>query len=353
LTKVNQSPSEYFVNLPEDYFYNLYQSLPRQLAFKPENVADFDNWSAKVRQKLRELLKVDGALPTPQVEVCERLEIDGLQREYILIHDEPFGPIPAYVLRPVEMETPAPGVMCLHGHGGYFAGKDMVVANPETHAIAIECGEALNYPYGVQLARAGFVTISPDAYNFGERVMEGDRWAERHLCNEYQAALINTGYSSAGITTRGNLLVLNYLLSRPDVAGDTAGCVGLSYGGFQTLLLAGVEPRIAAAVVSGALSNYVGARTPAAHCGAQTIPGVLQWFDQPDVAFSIAPRPVLYEMMQQDCCFNFDDSMKLYKDIEAVYGGIDAADRIECDVADTDHRYIGDKVPEFLRRYLA
>jgi dienelactone hydrolase len=342
------------VILPEDYYLKLYHASPRRLAFRPEYLHDFDTWSGQVRGKLRELLRLEAPMGVPQVQVLERIEVDGLQREYVLIHDELFGPLPAFVLRPVELDAPAPGVICLHGHGGYFAGKDMVAGNTETHAIALECGEALNYAYGVQVARAGFVAICPDAYNFGERVLGEDRWAQGHICDKYLSYIINTGYSSSGVTTRGNVLVLEYLLSRADVSGASAGCVGLSFGGFQALLLAAVEERIAATVISGAMSSYESTMAPPhGSCGAQTIPGVLEWFDMPDIAASLAPRPVLCEMMKQDCCFDFELSMRLYRQLAEVYSGIGAGDHLGCDVADTDHRYIGNKVPEFLRRNLA
>ena len=36
-----------------------------------------------------------------------------------------------------------------------------------------------------------------------------------------------------------------------------------------------------------------------------TVPGILDWFDIPDIAASLAPRPVLYEFKKQDRCFDF------------------------------------------------
>ena len=340
------------MNIPDDIYGHLYKTMPRKLAFSAECMDDFKGWAGTVRGKLRELLRIDPAPGMPRSETVEQITIDGLLREKVLVHDPLFGPIPTFILKSENQHTPAPGILCLHGHGGYFAGKDMVADNPDAPAIARECAAALNYPYGAQLAHAGFVTASPDAWNFGERMFARDRQTRNHVCDHYMAGLSAFGFSPAGVTTRGNILVMEYLLGRPDVVPERAGCVGLSYGGFQTLLLAVVEPRIAAAVISGAMFSYANELAKDGTCGAQVIPGALEWFDLPDLAASLAPLPLLCEMMKKDGCFDFDTSWRLYRQLSGVYDRMDAADRIDSDTADTDHRYIGRKAPEFFRNYL-
>ncbi len=340
------------MNIPDDFYTKLYAKIPRQLAFRPECLDNFTAWQTKVQTKLRELLKLDPAPVTARCEIVEQFADNGLLREKVLVHDPLFGPIPAFVLKSADQRAPAPGIICLHGHGGYFAGKDMVAGNPTAPAIARECAEALNYTYGVQLAKAGFVTICPDAWNFGERMFSSDSQSKGHVCDSYFIALNDFGLSSAGITTRGNIMALDYLLGRPDVQSGRAGCIGLSYGGFQALVLAAAEPRIAAAVISGASYSYASTLAKHGSCGAQTIPAVLEWFDLPDLAASLAPRAALWEMMRQDRCFDFQQSWQLYCRVSDVYKRLGAEDKIQSDTADTDHRYIGKKTPDFFRRHL-
>ena len=147
-------------------------------------------------------------------------------------------------------------------------------------------------------------------------------------------------------------MVLNYLLSRPDVKPGSAGCVGFSYGGFQALLLAAADLRIAATVISGAAFRYAGCLVKNAMCGAQIIPSALEWFDLPDLAISLAPRPALWEMMRKDQYFDFNISWQLYHQLENTYNRLGAENNIRSDTADTDHRFIGRKVPDFFRHYL-
>lgn len=339
------------MTLPGDFYEKLFNEASLELGFNEERLADFGQWSEQLRTELRELLGVPAeGPPAPDVEVVSKEDCRDFVREKIVIKNGLVDEIPAYLLLPIGPEGPVPGIMCLHGHGGYFAGKDMVAGITNTDPISIECAEALNYGYGVQLAKAGYATLCPDAFNFGERMLEKDRWSKEHVCYDYFVGLVNYGLSPIGVTTVGHMQGIDYLLSRPEVGGDTVGCVGLSFGGSQTLILTCADTRVSAAVISGALSSY--SRSPSARCGAQVMPGMLKWFDQTDMVKAIAPRPILCEIMTADTSFNYETSMELYKEIRAVYEAIGAGDKISLDTADTDHRYIGNKVEEFFNEHL-
>ena len=269
------------MTLPDDFYRGVYDKAAKRMSYSDEGPDGFVSWARQIREKLSELLRLPAPAENPDVEVLCSETCDGFVREKIVIKNGLIDEIPAYVLIPdTTRDDPAPGIVCLHGHGGYYAGKDMVAGITDTNPIAVECADALNYGYGVQLARAGFVTICPDAFNFGERLLKADRWAEGHICDKYFVALATCGLSPIGVTTAGNMQAIDYLLSRPEVCGEAVGCVGLSFGRVQAVILACVDRRVAATVVSGALSSY--ARAPGGRCGAQAVPGMLQCFDRPD-----------------------------------------------------------------------
>ncbi|OGV62321.1 MAG: hypothetical protein A2498_00245 [Lentisphaerae bacterium RIFOXYC12_FULL_60_16] len=343
---------------PSDYALQLFDRSPRRLRWTPERHAQIESWSAEVRQRLADLLKLDiTPPPVPPVRILEQETLpDGIVREKLVLDlPLPGGEVPAYLLRPARPIKPAAGILCLHGHGGYFAGKDMVAGiTKNTHPIAVECAEALNYGYGIQLAREGFVTLCPDAFNFGERMPESQRWPETDICGRWNTLLTIFGYHSMGLTLTGNFAAISYLLSRPEVTLPTAGCVGLSFGGVQTMLTSILDHRIGASVISGALFSLRGESLEEnlPSCAAQSIPGMLDWFDFPDLAASLVPRPALYELMKRDGCFKFEQSHPLYETLAGIYAKRNASDRIALDVADTDHRYIGRLVPDFFRQHL-
>jgi dienelactone hydrolase len=333
--------------LPEDFYQRLYDRAAKRLRYQDDE--NFHDWSEQVRDKLAELLGLPDIPEKPDVDLLSREHCDGYVREKVLIKNGWIDAMSVYVLTPEGMTEPRPGIICLHGHGGYMAGKDMVAGVTDTHPIAIECAEALNYGYGVQMAKAGYVCVCTDGFNFGERVLSEDRWSEEHICDKYFAGLAAYGLVPMGVTTAGNMQAIDYLLSRPDVIGDRVGCIGLSYGGAQAYILTCVDRRVGAAVISGSLSSF--RASPGPRCGASTVPGLLDWFDQVDIQKAIAPRPVLYEIMTQDTSFDYEQSIAQYTEIKAVYEAISAGEMIDQDQADTDHRYIGNKVESFFNKH--
>ena len=87
-------------------------------------------------------------------------------------------------------------------------------------------------------------------------------------------------------------------------------------------------------------------------CAAQVLPGMTDWFDMPDVAMAIAPRPVFYEIMRRDSCFDFAQAHEIWQRVPEAYAAMGVRDHIGLETPDTDHRYSGVHVPDFLRRFL-
>ena len=342
--------------LPDDLFARLSRESARRLRYTPAALASFADWTSRVRARLGDLLRSDLWPSSPLViSVGDREQGEGFVRERIEFEAGPLFSGSAYLLIPEPFKRPVPGILCLHGHGGYMAGKDMVAGVVETHPIARECAAALNYGYGVQLAQAGFVTLCPDAFNFGERLFAKHRWTERHVCNDYAQDLQLYGYNLIGITVGTNVRLIDYLLARPEVSPGGVGCVGLSYGGIQAVFTMAMDERIQAGVVSGALHSMADLKAVpggGAICSAQIVPGMLEWFDFDDLARSLAPRPVFYELMQRDCCFDFRSSRAVYEQVAGVYRALGVPERTCLESPDTDHRYSGVNVPEFLKRNL-
>src|SRR5258708_28167695 len=68
----------------------------------------------------------------------------------------------------------------------------------------------------------------------------------------------------------------------------------------MTIQTAAVEPRVRVAVISGAL-NVMQERIAGAYsCGAQVIPGLLQYGDVPEIGSLIAPRLAVWEAGTRD-----------------------------------------------------
>src|SRR5438876_802966 len=103
-----------------------------------------------------------------------------------------------------------------------------------------------------------------------------------------------------GENLRDALWALTYLLRHDQADAERVACVGLSYGGRMTMLTAAIEPRIRVAVISGALNVMQERLAQPYSCGAQIIPGLLQYGDVPEIGSLIAPRHAIWEVGSAD-----------------------------------------------------
>jgi dienelactone hydrolase len=74
-----------------------------------------------------------------------------------------------------------------------------------------------------------------------------------HWISKYANML---GTSLAGVVSREDRIAFNYLLARPDVLAERAGCLGLSGGGNRAALLNATHDGVRAAVIVGLMSTY-------------------------------------------------------------------------------------------------
>src|SRR5262249_17989601 len=150
--------------------------------------------------------------------------------------------------------------------------------------------------YGRQLARKGYVVAVPCLMPFGKRLGQGDADPKQDACAVTFIRLQLLGKLLIAENLRDCLWAFEVLPRHEQVDPQPMACVGLSYGGRMTTLTSALEPRIKVAVISGAL-NVMQERVRGAYsCGAQIIPGLLNYGDIPEIASLIAPRHCLWEI---------------------------------------------------------
>src|SRR5437016_12013782 len=93
-------------------------------------------WKRKARGKLLELLHYSPARCDPRSEVVERIDAGEYVREKVYFNTTPDIRVPAFVLVPKNAKLPAPAIVALHDHGGfYFWGKEKIVETEGEHAV--------------------------------------------------------------------------------------------------------------------------------------------------------------------------------------------------------------------------
>jgi len=194
---------------------------------------DWQQHCEGVRARFRASL---GPLPerTPlNAQVTGRLERDGYTVEKLLLESQPGFYVTANLYLPVPGRFPAPAILNPVGHWRHGKAEDLVQAR------------------GIGLARHGYVALIYDPIGQEERSQERESVQRR---NPQPAATRQHAAAGLPCTLIGQTIInhilwdgvrmLDYLESRPEVDATRIGCTGASGGGYQTMFLNALDPRI-------------------------------------------------------------------------------------------------------------
>jgi len=336
----------------EAYWNKLVEEWKPLLHFKGHNKDDWAAWQDEARPMFMELL---GPFPkrVPLEAEVESSVVDGdLIRERVVFNSEAFMSVPCQVLRPRDMapDHRSAAIVCSHGHGPF--GKDGVAGvrtSPEHDRFILEH----NHNYGEAMARAGFLTISPDLRVFGERRDGFDPFPGRDPCNVNFIKGAMLGLYTLTLNIWDMKCCVDYLETRAEVDPNRIGMMGLSQGGTMTTFTAAAEPRIKAADIICYVSPFSRfAINRANFCGSQMVPNIYRYLDTDDIAGLIAPRPLLLEMGIYDDCFYIHDTLVGYEGVKRIYEAVGVGDHLWTDIFSGPHAWGGNQAPAFFKKYL-
>ena len=337
---------------------------PLDLSFLNDRFSDVEAWKAQGRAKVLELLQYSPPECDPNAEVLERVDCGEYMREKIAFNTTPDIRVPAYVLIPKGFSGPRPAVVLLHDHGAFFVwGKEKVIGLPGEHP-ALTKFKQMSYSgrsVGDELAKRGYVVIAIDMFYWGERrmLMPGDppAWHEREKMTEEDVAAFNrrsgagttitaTGLFEAGITWSGvmftdDLRTVDYIATRPEVDPERIACCGLSVGGFRSAHLAGLHPRIKAAIVVGWMSTYESMlQNHLTSIGfMKVIPGMYRHMDLPDIASMTVPGALMVINGTRDALFPLDGVHAAFDKMARVYAKAGVPEKFRGITYDGPHEF--------------
>lgn len=326
------------------YLTSIHERIKPSMSFKASNVEEWRKWREGLKEKLIELL---GGFPEEKyplnAEVLERVDEEGYVREKVVYDSEPGVSIPAYVLIPKGLAGRVRALLCLHGHG---RGKDDVAGVAANNLQRQQYIRPLNYDYGAQFARRGYLVLAPDARCFGERVKDGMgcSWA-------FTSGLL-MGKIMVGMRVWDAIRSIDYMQTRPEVDKDRIGCVGLSWGGTHTAYTSALDDRVKVAVISGYFSSFKDMLIDRECCSCQYIPNILKYADFPDIVSLIAPRPLLIENGARDPLYTLEVVKEEYAKVERVYRLLGEKNKVDIDIFDGGHMFSGRKAFDWFDRWL-
>lgn len=135
-----------------------------------------------------------------------------------------------------------------------------------------------------------------------------DRW-------EMDAALKRVGSSIAAVELYGLIRILDYFETLNEVS--SFGMVGLSYGGFYTLLLSAVDTRIRSAISCA----FFNTRDKYPWCDFTWLRSA-EKFDDAEIACLVYPRKLCIEIGQKDQIFDSEYAIRSYGRIKEICADI-------------------------------
>jgi dienelactone hydrolase len=299
-------------------------------------------------------------------EVVETEDLGDVIREKVLFSTCEQFRVPAFVHLPKDHKgKKLPGMIDLHSHGGWFVfGKEKVSAFPQDKMLPMLAKyHQDNYegrPTATEFARRGYAVLTIDAFPFGERriVMPDDMEKFGSDRKKYSAdvmqqmnarcrtkestivkALAYAGTTWPGIVAWDDMRSVDYLASRPEVDASRIGCVGVSMGGYRSLLLCGLDARIRAACIAGFMSTVKPMMRSHldTHSFVHFIPHVHARMDLPDIAALRVPKPLLVLQCKRDGLFPPAGMEESVKKLAAVYRKAGAASAFSSRFYDVPH----------------
>ena len=317
----------------------LAEEAPLAMEFRGKTAEECRKWQGEFAAKLRSLLGVHAPPAEWKVEVERAVELKDHRREELVLSAPGHPPLPLHLLLPKEKtDQRRPGVLALHGHGDY--GYDPVAGKDDLPGPA-QAIRSANYDYGRQMVRRGYVVAVPCLTPFGRRLGNKDAYGKQDACGITFIRLQLFGKVLMAENLRDCLWAISLLAKHERVDPAKLACIGLSYGGRMTMLTAALEPRIRIAVVSGAL-NVMQERVSGHYsCGAQIIPGLLQYGDVPEIGSLIAPRRCVWEVGSRDALMKPAWVDKSLERMRRAYKALGAEDRLVVDRFEGGHQWNG------------
>jgi dienelactone hydrolase len=352
-------------------FYQMLQDYADQsemsLSYLSRDWPELEQWRIRGRAKMQELLAFEPK-PTPlQPEILQQTEEETYTKYLVRYSVTPHRKTEAFLLIPKGLTEPAPAVIALHDHGGfYYFGKEKITDTENKPEIL---QQFINRSYGGrtyadELARRGFVVLCPDNFYFGSQRIDVDQVPE-HFTGQYPALqsqdqneyirafnsfcgaheqymakyIFASGTTWPGIMFHGDRVAVDYLLTRPEVDPQRIGCMGLSIGGFRSAHLSALDPRIKVAVVAGWMTTYRMQLFNKLrwHTWMVYVPRQMTFLDVPDVVSLSAPNPLMVINCEQDQLYPLEAMQAADRKIAAIYKKMQAEDRYQCNYYDVPH----------------
>ncbi|MEX2231341.1 MAG: hypothetical protein WD824_04235 [Cyclobacteriaceae bacterium] len=361
-------PAESLLGSLAPIMNSIHESRGFPMDFAHKGKLSVAEWRNRGRAEVQRVFAYSPGKVPLDIKVHSVVQRDGYQIRTISFAGTPYYRIPAFLVVP-DGKGPFPGVVALHDHGGWFMhGKEKLVAMEDEHAAVSEFrnGAYGGRPWAEALAKRGFVVLVADAFYWGDRrlkykqapddlktrvagldttTLEYVRVMNRYLVErttDLHIRMSFAGMNWGGIITYDDRRSVDLLASLPEVNKEKIGCAGLSGGGFRSTYLAGMEPRIKAAVIVGWMTSLPTTTDIPYQVHRDMFDpfGVHANLDHPDVASLAAPDCAIFvQNCGRDRLFTRAGMDAAVDKIGKVYSELKQPERFQGKYYDVPHQF--------------
>jgi dienelactone hydrolase len=286
---------------PQDDRLGDLQNLNGYFPFR--RVENIQQWRRRQAEIRRRILVSQGLWPLPtkspiHAVIHGRVERDAYVVDRVYFQSAPGHFVTGSLYRPKHSPGPLPAVLSPHGHWKqgrfYDAGQARVASQIEIGAESFPVGG--RYPIqarAVQLARMGCVVFVYDMTGNADSIQiehRPSKWKHLDRTEDWGFMSVQADLrlqNMMGLQTWNSIRAIDFLLELDEVDPQRIGVTGASGGGTQSMIIAAIDKRIAAAMPCVMVSTAM-----QGGCTCENAPLLRVGQGNIDIAAATAPRPL-------------------------------------------------------------
>ena len=247
--------------------------------------------------------------------------------------------VPCHLLLPTgwKEKKPLACMICLQGHSSGMhisLGRNKYPGDEKFTSNGCRS-------FALQAVEQGYAALTIEQRCLGERkdVRPPENMEYTRGCHSPSMTSLLLGRTMIGERVWDVQRAIDLLETIEEVDNEKIGLVGTSGGGTTTFFSMCMDSRVKSAICSCYICSLKYSIGKIDHCDCNYIPGFLKYFDLGDLAYLMAPRPLVVVSGREDPIFPYPGVQKAYSTIEKIYSDFYASQKVKLVTGDEGHQF--------------
>lgn len=290
----------------------LWTKMQPKLSFQADK--NYEEWKSALKEKFIQLTGLK-QIAENECPLNVQIEWEEDKQSYRLIRftfdSEAGETVPCYLCIPKTGKKKYPVAITLQGHTTGFHNSIGVAK--------YERDELPHNAFALQAVERGFIALAIEQRGMGERKPTRGNRHNLEQCRYASWVAIQLGRTILGERMWDVHKAIDALGCFDECDLEKIFITGCSGGGTMSYYAACFDERIKFSVPSCSFCPYKESILDILHCHCNYIPSAYQWFDMPDLACLIAPRPLIVVTGQKDDIFPLEGVRRGFETVKKIY----------------------------------